>query len=103
MKNDGFSKDVKFRPTKDVYGVDPVEFADLTYREAAIIMFIHAKREYTKACDRYFKLPLESQYYEESVRLSEEMSKFDKAVELASLKLKEIGIDSSSIEWREQK
>ena len=102
MKSDGFSRGVNFKATKDVYGVDPMEFADLPYREAAVIMYIHAKREYQRVCDEYFSLPLTKEYYEQSVFLAQEMKKFTKSVELASIRLREIGIDSSSIDWREE-
>jgi len=100
MSGDGFSKDIHFRPTQEIYGVDPKELAEMSYKDAAIIMYVHSKRMYEDACDRYFSLPINKEHYNESVSLSLEMEKYLKASKLASVKLNEIGIDSSKINWR---
>ena len=99
MTSDGLSRVKRFKTTKEVYGVDPVELADMTYKDAAVVMYIHAKKEYNRVCDEYFALPLDGTSYEESIRLSQEMKKYSDAIELASLKLREIGIDCGQIKW----
>lgn len=94
---DDFGAKVSFRGTKDVYGVDPKELAKMSYRDAMLLMYIHANKKYISACTRFFKLPLDKTHYRESVELNEEMKKYRKSLELASLKLREIGISSSMI------
>jgi len=103
MHVDGFSRKKKFKATKEVYGVDPMELADMTYRDAAVVMYIHAKREYDRVCMEYFNLPAESGDYSDMVKLSLEMKKYSDAIELSSLKLREIGIDCADIDWKRNK
>ena len=97
-----FQREKKFKSTKEVYGIDPMVLADMTYKEAEILKYIHAKRMFEKSAVEMFKLPLNSSSYEENIRLDAEMKKYGQAADLAALHLQEIGVDYSKIIWREE-
>ncbi len=97
--SEGFTREKRFKSTEEVYGVNPMELAEMKYWEAEIVKYTHAKRKYADVIEKMFSLPLEKELYYEHVALNEEMKKYDKAIKLAELHLIEIGIDYSKINW----
>jgi hypothetical protein len=84
-----------FRPTIEVYGVDPKVLADMTYRDACILKYIHVKDMFKDATDKSFSLEQNNDNYEELVRLDVEAKKHEKAIKLLELQLSEIGVDAN--------
>jgi hypothetical protein len=99
--SESFTRDKEFKSTKDVYGVDPKILSDMTYKDAEILKYIHARRMHQKVVDEIFSLPLHKDCYDRRVELDMEMKKYEKSIRLAELHLYEIGVDYGKIVWKE--
>jgi uncharacterized lipoprotein YehR (DUF1307 family) len=78
-----------FKGTKEVYGVDPKELADMSYKKATRLKYEYAKAKKKEIVKKMFsnsQMP-----YEEVSKLNMELNKIEKAIELAELQLEEIG------------
>ena len=99
--SEGFQTEKNFKSTKEVYGVDPNTLADMSYKDATILKYIHAKKRYINILEGQHSLPVDKSHYEEWVALEHEATKYRKAVSLAELQLSEIGVKYSEIQIEE--
>jgi serine/threonine protein phosphatase PrpC len=83
-------KPVAFDKTEEIYGVDPITLANMTYKEALETKKEHVEAKILLCSDKLKDFYKKHVPYEEISSLLQRLNKLNKAKELINLQLEEI-------------